>query len=81
MIPDFTPINPTEVLELNMTYVSWGNILYYSYEELYEFWLMSERDDTLIEKIADPKIPTDPALTMTDFMALGHSLAVYGYIG
>lgn len=81
MIPDFTPINPEEILELNLTYQDYHGILYYSYTVLYDFWLLSEADITLEQKITDPKLPTDPTLNMTDFTALGHALSVYGYIG
>lgn len=81
MIPDLRSIDPDEVYELNIQYMTYGNALYYSYTTLYDFWLMSEAATTLEHKINDPKLPTDPSLNMTDFIALGNYLATYGYIG
>lgn len=81
MIPDFTLIDPEKILPLDLTHLSCATTLYYSYRGLYDFCLLSECHILQERKIPDPKLPTDPTLNITDFIALGNSLATYGYIG
>jgi hypothetical protein len=70
-------IDPNDLLEFQVV----GNELWYPYTMLYDFWEMSENDDTLNPKIPKPKHPLDETLTYEDAWDLANRLAHLGYIG
>jgi hypothetical protein len=70
-------IKPNEILPFEVG----GNILYFTYTDLYGFWVISERDATHVEKIPQPKIVSDDRLNYEDAWDLADCLAHLGYIG
>lgn len=86
MLTDLTHIRQDDVHELFIKYADITNTLYYSYAALYRVLIaarssMNPADRNMIASLHASKHPSDESLNMTDFIALGNTLSVYGLIG